>query len=260
MGKIIAVVNQKGGVGKTTTTINLATALAAIDKRVLIIDSDPQGNASTSFGLIKETIDHNLYTVLLGNSTIEEAIIKTEVPKLDVISSDMSLAAIEVELINVENFRFILENKITSIQDQYDYIIIDCPPSLGVLTVNALVASSGIIIPLQCEFFALEGLKHLIEIFKMVRQNLNKGLVINGIVLTMYDRRNNLTELVEQDVRKCLGNLVYTTNIPRNVRLSEASSHGKPALIYDMNCLGSLAYVEMAKEFLQREQASEMAL
>ncbi len=255
MAKVIAVANQKGGVGKTTTAINLSTALAATGKKILIIDLDPQGNTSTSFSIPKDNSEHNIYTVLLGKSNVTDAIEKTIIPNLSIIPASMSLAATEIELSNIDdNFRFILKKKISSINSKYDYIVVDCPPSLGVLTINALAASSEILIPLQCEFFALEGLKHLIEVFNLVKKNLNSQLIINGIVLTMYDKRNNLTELVEQDVRQCLGDLVYNTNIPRNVRLSEAPSHGKPILAYDISCSGSLAYIEMSREFLQREK------
>jgi len=254
---VIAIVNQKGGVGKTTTTINLATALAAVGKKILIIDNDPQGNASTGFALEKKSIDHNLYRVLLNDSRICDATISTNIKNLDIIPSDMELAAAEVELIKLAKSRFTLKNRLYELKSEYDYILIDCPPSLGLLTINALVASSSILIPLQCEFFALEGLKHLFDIFKIVKQSLNKELTINGIILTMYDRRNNLTELIENDVRGCLGKLVYDAIIPRNVKLSEASSHGKPALVYDISCSGSIAYVEMAREFLERQKTEE---
>jgi len=255
MSNVISIVNQKGGVGKTITAINLATALSAIDKKTLLIDADPQGNSTTGFAINKEAAKHNLYTVLITDSNVKEAIVNTEIKGLDVLISHIDLAAAEMELVSFQNFRYRLREKIKEIRKEYDYIIIDCPPSLGLLTINSLVASDSVIVPLQCEFFALEGLKHLMETIKMIKANLNKDLEINGIVLTMYDRRNNLTELVEKDVRSCLGGLVYDTIIPRNVRMSEASSHGKPAIIYDMHCAGSLAYLEMAKEFLYREKS-----
>jgi len=254
MSNVISIVNQKGGVGKTITAINLATALAAIDKRTLLIDADPQGNSTTGFAIDKESADHNLYSVLIRDDNVDSAIVNTGIKNLDVLISHIDLAAAEMELVSIPNFRFRLKEKIKCLSATYDYIIIDCPPSLGLLTINALVASDSIIVPLQCEFFALEGLKHLMETIKMIKSNLNKNLEINGIVLTMYDKRNNLTELVENDVRSCLGGLVYETIIPRNVRISEASSHGKPAIVYDMNCSGSVAYLEMAKEFLYREK------
>lgn len=254
MSNVISIVNQKGGVGKTITAINLATALAAIDKRTLLIDADPQGNSTTGFAIDKENAAHNLYSVLIRDDNANSAIVNTGIKNLDVLISHIDLAAAEMELISIPNFRFRLKEKINVLRNEYDYIIIDCPPSLGLLTINALVASDSIIVPLQCEFFALEGLKHLMETIRMIKANLNKNLEINGIVLTMYDKRNNLTEMVEKDVRSCLGGLVYDTIIPRNVRISEASSHGKPAIVYDMNCSGSLAYLEMAKEFLYREK------
>lgn len=253
MGKVISIVNQKGGVGKTITSINLATALAAIEKKTLIIDADPQGNATTGIAIHKKD-ENNLYTIIIENDSVEDAIINSSIEFLDILPSHIDLAAAEMELVNINNFRYRLRDKIRSVVDKYDYIIIDCPPSLGLLTINALTASDSVIIPLQCEFFALEGLKHLMETIKMVKTNLNRDLSIGGVLLTMYDKRNNLTEQVEEDVRSCLGDLVYTTIIPRNVKMSEASSYGKPALVYDMHCAGSKAYLEMAKEFLNREK------
>ena len=253
MGKVISIVNQKGGVGKTITAINLATALAAIEKKVLLIDADPQGNTTTGLS-IEKADDSNLYTMLINDDSAEDIIINSGIEFLDILVSHIDLAAAEMELVNFSNFRHRLKKKIESIKNKYDYIIIDCPPSLGLLTINALTASDSVIIPLQCEFFALEGLKHLMETIKMVKTNLNQDLSIDGVVLTMYDKRNNLTEQVEEDVRSCLGDLVYTTIIPRNVRMSEASSYGKPALVYDIHCAGSKAYLEMAREFIKREQ------
>ena len=257
MTEIISIVNQKGGVGKTTTASNLATVLAATKKRVLLIDNDPQGNTTTGFGFHKSENEKTLYNVLVGEVDINAVIRKTDVSDLNVIPAEMNLAALEVELIDFENARYQLKDKISSVANEYDYVIIDCPPSLGLLTISALVASSSMIIPLQCEFLALEGLKHLIQTFKLVKRSLNSCLSINGVLLTMYDRRNSLTSVIEDDVRTCLGKLVYKTVIPRNVRLSEAPSHGKPAMLYDMNCTGSMAYIEMAKEFLEREKIKE---
>jgi chromosome partitioning protein len=250
--KIISIVNQKGGVGKTTTSGNLATALAAIGKRTLLIDNDPQGNTTSGFGIRKEGIK-TIYDVMLGNANIIDIEKETCIPNLSIAPSDINLAAIELELIKQDSFRTILKRHLELVKARYDYVIIDCPPSLGLLTINALTASSSILIPLQCEFFALEGLKHLMGTIKLVKENLNPSLNINGILLTMYDRRNSLTSFIENDVRSCLGQSVYETVIPRNVKLSEASSHGKPILIYDKNCPGSEAYINMTKEFLKRE-------
>lgn len=254
MSQIISVVNQKGGVGKTTTTTNLATALAAVGKKTLILDFDPQGNASTGLGITKEQRIHTIYDVLTDNINIDDAIITTEIPKLHIITATVDLSAVEIELINLRRREFVLKNKLDQMKQHYDYILIDCPPSLGILTLNALVASKSIIIPLQCEFFALEGLSHLLQTIQLVRTRLNPVLDINGIVLTMYDKRNKLTEQVEYDVRECLGDSVYQTVIPRNVRISEAPSHGKPALIYDLKCPGAIAYVHLAKEILNKEE------
>lgn len=255
--KIISIVNQKGGVGKTTTASNLATAIAAIGNKVLIIDLDPQGNASTGFGIPRSARKITIYDVLVTDTKITKAVLKTEIQNLDIITTSVDLAAAEIELINERNREYILKNKITDLYNDYDYIIIDCPPSLGLLTINSLVASNSLIIPLQCEFFALEGLSHLFNTCALIQKNLNNELVIDGVVLTMYDKRNRLTEQVEDDVRSCLEGLVYDTVIPRNVRISEAPSHGKPAIIYDLKCSGSLAYIHLAKEILEKKKNSE---
>ena len=258
--KIIAIVNQKGGVGKTTTTSNLATALSAINKKVLVIDLDPQGNASTGFGIAMNNREKTIYEVLVDNYPINDVIIKTEIPNLEIITSNVDLSAAELELIDITQREYILKNALKTLNTVYDYIIIDCPPSLGILTLNALVAAKSMLVPLQCEFFALEGLGHLLKTASLVQKKLNPSLEIEGVVLTMYDRRNKLTEHVENDVRKCLGKLVYNTAIPRNVRISEAPSFGKPAIIYDLKCSGSLAYVHLAKEMLLREQQKDNIL
>jgi len=256
--RTISIVNQKGGVGKTTTAGNLATALAAVGNRVLLIDNDPQGNTTSGFGVSKQNIK-TLYDTMLGETDVSEVILETCIPKLFILPSDITLAAAEIELATQSNFRTILKRKLETIKAAYDYILIDCPPTLGLLTLNSLVASSSVLIPLQCEFFALEGLKHLMETIKLVKENLNADLRIDGIVLTMYDRRNNLTLLIEKDVRACLRGAVYETVIPRNVTLSEAASHGKPILIYNKDCAGSVAYIKLTKEFLKREKINQEA-
>ncbi|HSQ97753.1 MAG TPA: ParA family protein [Rickettsiales bacterium] len=251
--KIISIVNQKGGVGKTTTVINLAAVLVALKKKVLVIDCDPQSNASSGFDLsLEEKEKHNVYNLFSHKAKASELICKTKIPLLDIIPCTIDLASAEVDLVQVKDREFELKNNIPDIIDLYDFILIDCPPSLGLLTVNALVASTTILIPLQCEFFALEGLSHLLDTANRIKENFNPKLNINGIILTMYDRRNKLTEQVEQDVRNCLGEMVYKTIIPRNIKLSESSSHGLPAILYDPNCQGSLAYMKLAEEILKR--------
>ena len=251
--KIIAVVNQKGGVGKTTTVVNLATAFSALKKKVLVIDFDPQGNASTGLGLYQKDRTHSIYDVMIDHCSIEEATFKTSIKNLFLIPATVDLSACEVELANIKDREFILKNKLKAISEHYDCIFIDCPPSLGLLTVNALTAINLILIPMQCEFFALEGLSHLLTTLDLVKTNLNPDLKISGIMLTMHDRRNKLTEQVENDVREFLGNMVYQASVPRNVKLSEAPSYGLPALIYDPNCAGSIAYVKLAKEIIIKE-------
>lgn len=251
---VIAVANQKGGVGKTTTSVNLATALAAIKKNVLLIDLDPQGNASSGFGIDIDQRDKTIYDSLINDEAIDIVTLSTTVPGLSIVPSTVDLSGAEIELIESEQREFVLRDALGQLSTSYDYIIIDCPPSLGLLTVNALSAADEVLVPLQCEFYALEGLTHLLKTIELVKHNINPDLLINGIVLTMYDKRNRLSEQVEADVRECLGDLVYKTVIPRNVRLSEAPSHGKPALIYDIRCAGSSAYVLLVRELLQREK------
>jgi chromosome partitioning protein len=247
--KIIAIVNQKGGVGKTTSTINISSALAIQGKKTLLIDLDPQGNSSTGFGIRNRS--KNIYNVLSGECHISEAILKTKIDNLEIISSNVDLSACEIELTNVENREYVLKNKLKDVIYEYEYILIDCPPSLGMLTINALAAIDDIIVPMQCEFFALEGLSHLLTTLELVKNSINQNLKINGIILTMYDKRNKLTQQVEKDVRNFLGNRVYKTIIPRNIKLSEAPSYGLPALIYDKNCPGSVAYKKLAAEIIE---------
>lgn len=250
--KIISVVNQKGGVGKTTTAVNLATALSTINHKILVIDLDSQGNASSGFGIHQKDRKLTTYDLISNDKNIKEIIQPTMIPGIDIITATVDLSGAELTLLNQTSREYILKNRIDELTE-YDYIFIDCPPSLSILTINALVASSSVLIPLQCEFYALEGLTHLLNTIEIVKKRLNPELQIEGVLLTMYDRRYNLTSQVEEDVRNYLGKLVFNTIIPRNVRVSEAPSHGEPAIIYDLKCIGSLAYIELAKEILKRK-------
>lgn len=251
MRKIISIANQKGGVGKTTTAISLSAALAEADKRVLLIDSDPQGNATSGVGLNKHDIrDNNLYHALIGNAEADDVIVDTAIPGLRVIPSNHDLIGVEVEFVSMEKRELKLKSMINSIDSGYDYIIIDCPPSLGFLTVNSLVASDTLIIPLQCEYFALEGLSQLLNTVKLVQARMNPSLSLAGILLTMFDVRNGISHRVADEVRKFFGSRVFTTVIPRNVRLSECPSHGMPITRYDSTSRGALSYMELAREVL----------
>lgn len=253
MTKIIAIANQKGGVGKTTTAINLATAMAAIEKKILLIDADPQSNASTGLGLLEEDRNPSLYNLLTDKKFNPNSIKETKIPNLNIIASTIDLAASEIELAEMDDRENIMKNILNKIAG-YDYLFIDCPPALGLLTINSLVASESVIIPLQCEFFALEGLGALTSTIETIKSTLNPQIQIEGIVLTMYDKRNSLSALVEEDVRGHFGKKVYKTVIPRNVRISEAPSHGKPVLIYDTACAGSVAYIGLAKEVIFNQE------
>ena len=253
--RVFAIANQKGGVGKTTTAINLATALAACKMRILLIDLDPQGNASTGLGVSGAGHSRNSYHVLLGRASLAEAAVPSVVPGMSVVPSDVNLSGAEIELIDMPQRERRLAVQIETVRSDYDYILIDCPPALGLLTLNALVAADAVLVPLQAEFYALEGLSHLVRTIQRVKRHLNPGLEIQGIVLTMFDRRNNLCDMVARDVRAYMGAAVYDTVIPRNVRVSEAPSHGKPVLLYDFRCAGSQAYIRLAREVLRRERA-----
>lgn len=252
--RIIAIANQKGGVGKTTTAINLATALAAVDKKVLLFDLDPQGNASTGLGIPRQSRSVTSYHVLIGEQRVGAAIVPTKVPRLSVVPASVDLSGAEIELVGAERREYRLRQALAGAALPYDYVLIDCPPSLGLLTLNALVAAQAVLVPLQCEFYALEGLSHLVRTIERVKRHLNPILEIQGVVLTMFDKRNNLSDMVAADVRGHFGDKVYETVIPRNVRISEAPSHGKPVLLYDLRCPGSQAYVHLAGEVLRRER------
>lgn len=255
----IAVANQKGGVGKTTSAINLSTALAATGMRVLLIDLDPQGNASTGLGIPHSARERSSYDVLVGETSIDDAVVHSRVPRLDVVPATVDLSGAEIELVDFDARTHRLDRAMKTARGNWDIVLIDCPPSLGLLTINAMVAADSLLVPLQCEFFALEGLSQLLSTVERIRQRFNPGLSILGVALTMYDRRNRLTDQVSADVRAVLGKVVFETVIPRNVRLSEAPSHGLPALIYDHRCSGSQAYIALARELLVRLPASAEA-
>lgn len=256
---VIAIANQKGGVGKTTTAINLATALAAVGQSVLLIDLDPQGNASTGLGIKRGDRKLGTYEVLVGREAMSAATISTQIPGLQIVPATVDLLGAEIEMIDLEQREFRLRDAVADAVRRYDYILIDCPPALGLLTLNAMVAADRVLVPLQCEFLALEGLSQLVRTIERVQKALNPALSIQGIVLTMYDCRNKLSTLVADDVRSYFGATVYETVIPRNVRVSEAPSHGKPVLVYDLHCPGAQAYVHLASEVLRREAGREHA-
>lgn len=250
MGKVIAVANQKGGVGKTTTSINLSAALAEKKKKVLLIDADPQGNATSGFGVDKNEVENTLYELILGGCTIRDCLIKDVIENVSLIPSNVNLAAAEIELIGVEKKEYILKNEVDYIKDDYDYIIIDCPPSLNMLTINSMTTADSVLVPIQCEFYALEGLSQLIHTINLVRERLNPGLDIEGVVFTMYDSRTNLSAQVVENVKQNLKHRIYQTLIPRNVRLAEAPSFGKPITVYDPKSAGADAYLSLAQEVM----------
>lgn len=262
--RVLALANQKGGVGKTTTAINLGTALAAIGETVLVVDLDPQGNASTGLGIDRRSRNLSTYDVLVGEASMRETVMATGVPQLYVAPSTLDLSGLELEIAAERDRAYRLRDALKGLAEdpaapRFTYVLVDCPPSLSLLTVNAMAAADAIVVPLQCEFFALEGLSQLMKTVEQVRVSLNPSLTIHGIVLTMYDGRNNLSEQVVQDVRQFMGDKVYETIIPRNVRVSEAPSYGKPVLLYDLKCLGSQAYLRLASEVIQRERAARAA-
>jgi len=260
--RVLAVSNQKGGVGKTTTAINLGTALAAIGEKVLIVDMDPQGNASTGLGVPRETRRVTIYDVIVDGRSVDESAVPTTVPGLDIVPADADMSGVEIELSQADRRSFRLRDALKGQgaegQARYDYVLIDCPPSLNLLTLNAMAAADAVLVPLQCEFFALEGLTQLMKTIEMVRQSLNPTLEIQGLVLTMYDRRSTLSGQVAADVRSHFGNKVYEAVIPRNIRVAEAPSFGKPALIHDLKCAGSQAYLRLAREVVAREKTRRL--
>jgi len=254
MGKVIAVCNQKGGVGKTTTTINLAAALAVKGKKVLIIDTDPQGNATSGFGIDKNNLQNTVYELILGECTVRDCLIKDAVENVSVIPANVNLAAAEIELIGVDKKEYILKNEVDYIKEDYDFVIIDCPPSLNMLTINAMTTANSVLVPIQCEYYALEGLSQLIHTINLVRERLNSGLDIEGVVFTMYDARTNLSAQVVENVKSNLKHHIYQTLIPRNVRLAEAPSFGQPITIYDPKSSGAEAYLNLAEEVIKGKE------
>lgn len=254
MGKSIAVFNQKGGVGKTTTNVNLSASIGKLGKKVLVLDMDPQGNTTSGYGIDKDNIENTIYEVIIENLDIRDAIIKTEFENIDIIPSASELSGAEIELANEKDREFKLRNSLDKIKDQYDYIFIDCPPSLGMLTINCLTAVNSVLIPIQCEYYALEGVSQLMSTYQLVKKRLNPDIEIQGVVLSMFDGRANLSIQVVEEVKKYFKGSVYTTLIPRNVRLAEAPSYGKPVIYYDTRCKGTEAYKELAEEFIELEE------
>ncbi len=254
MGKVVAVFNQKGGVGKTTTNVNLSASIAKMGKKVLVLDLDPQGNSTSGYGIEKNEVESTIYEVLINNDDIEEAIIKTDFENIDIVASATELAGAEIEFTTIEEREYILKKALSKVRDKYDYIFIDCPPSLGMLTINCLTAVDSVLIPIQCEYYALEGVSQLMETISLIKRSLNPNLEIQGVVLSMFDGRANLSIQVVEEVKKYFRGSVYTTLIPRNVRLAEAPSHGKPVIYYDSRCKGAIAYLELAEEFIDLEE------
>lgn len=252
MGKIIAIANQKGGVGKTTTSINLSACIAEKGKKVLVIDIDPQGNTTSGYGIEKNELENTIYELMLGECSIEDCIIKDVVENVSILPSNVNLAAAEIELIGVERKEFILKNEVDWVKDRYDYIIIDCPPSLSMLTINAMTTADSVLVPIQCEYYALEGLSQLIHTVNLVKERLNQDLDMEGVVFTMYDSRTNLSAQVVENVKNNLKQKIYKTVIPRNIRLAEAPSHGEPINIYDSKSAGAESYRALADEIIKK--------
>ena len=254
MGKSIAIFNQKGGVGKTTTNVNLSASIGKLGKKVLVLDMDPQGNTTSGYGIDKNTIENTIYEVIVDGLDIHDDIIKTDFDNIYLVAAASELAGAEIELANEKDREYKLKNSLDKIKDDYDYIFIDCPPSLGMLTINSLTASDSVLIPIQCEYYALEGVSQLMSTFKLVKKRLNPKIEIQGVVLSMFDGRANLSIQVVEEVKKYFKGSVYTTLIPRNVRLAEAPSYGKPVIYYDTKCRGTEAYKELAEEFIELEE------
>lgn len=252
--KVIAIANQKGGVGKTTTNVNLSASIGQMGKKVLVLDLDPQGNSTSGYGIEKSEVETTIYEVLLNNDSIRDAIIKTEFDNIDIVAAATELAGAEIEFTDIPEREYILKKAINEVKDEYDYIFVDCPPSLGMLTINCLTAVDSVLIPIQCEYYALEGVSQLMGTISLIKKSLNPNLEIQGVVLSMFDGRANLSIQVVEEVKKYFKGSVYTTLIPRNVRLAEAPSHGKPVIYYDSRCKGSIAYLELAEEFIDLEE------